>query len=333
MSDLQKPIAVRSQNWSDETGPVVSIACLAYNHEKFIREAIESFLNQKTTFKVEILIHDDASEDRTAEIIKEYAAEWGELFSVVLQTENQYSKGKNPGEFNLRRAKGKYIAFCEGDDYWTDPLKLQKQVEFMENHRDYSVCVGGFSSYIDAENRIDKTYLYSNEDESEGGFTFTLEEMKHTWLTKLLTALVRSDVLRSFDPSVYQHYRDIHLFYHLIKDYKAFYIKEIFGIYRVHPGGINSMKQGVENSRTAHNCYKELYDQNRDDFTRHMCLKSALELFNYNLYHYHEDSSFSKNLHLYREAVQLVRNLTEAKWLFTAFIKASLKEKIKEVIG
>jgi len=329
MTSTEEPIAIRHQKWLDDVKPLVSIGCITYNHEKFVREAIESFLNQKTTFKVEILIHDDASQDRTPEILKDYAQEWPHLFSMILQTENQYSKGLNPEDINLRRAKGKYIALCEGDDYWTDPLKLQKQVNFLESNPDYSVCVGGFRSYIESENRIDETYLYSFEGESEVGFPFTLEEMKQTWLTKLLTALIRSDVLKSFDPSVYQHYRDIHLFYHLIKGYKAYYFKEIFGIYRVHPGGINSMKQGVVNSRAVYNCYKELYEQNRDDFTRHMYLKSTLELFNYNLYHSHENSSFSKNFQLYREAVLLVRNLTEVKWLFTVFVKTSLKEKIK----
>ncbi len=331
--DRKKPIAVRSQNWPEETKPVVSIACLAYNHEKFIREAIESFLNQKTTFKVEILIHDDASDDRTAEIIREYAAEWPDLFSVILQTENQYSKGKKPGELNLRRAKGKYIAICEGDDYWTDPLKLQKQVKFLESHPDYSVCVGGYTSYIEPEKRIGSTHISSIDSGSAEGFTFTLEEMKQTWLTKLLTALIRRDVLESFDPTVYRHYRDIHLFYHLINHHKAYYFKENFGVHRVHPGGVNSMKQGEVNHRAAYNCYRELYEQNRDEFTRYMCLKSTLGFFNYNLFHRYEGNRVKHNLRLYGEAVMLVRNLFEAKWLFTAFIKASFKEKIKEIMS
>jgi glycosyltransferase involved in cell wall biosynthesis len=333
MTSIEGPIAIRHQEWPEDMEPMVSIGCLAYNHDGFIGEAIESFLNQKTTFKVEILIHDDASVDGTAVIIKEYAEEWPQLFSVILQTENQYSRGVQPGALNLQRAKGKYIALCEGDDYWTDPLKLQKQVEFLESHPDYSVCVGGYTSYLETESSTGGIHISSIEDDSAEGFTFTLEEMTQTWLTKLLTALVRRDVLESFNPTVYKHYRDIHFFYHLIRHHKAYYFKESFGVHRVHPGGVNSMKQGVVNHRAAYNCYRELYEQNRDEFTRYMCLKSTLGFFNYNLFHRYEGNGLLKKLRLYGEAVLLVRNLSEAKWLFTAFIKASLKGRIKEIIG
>jgi len=333
MTSIEEPIAVRLQEWPDDAEPVVSIACLAYNHGGFIRDALESFLDQETTFKVEILIHDDASSDDTAEIIREYETEWPQLFSVIYQEENQYSKGNQPGDLNLRRALGKYIALCEGDDYWTDPLKLQKQVGFLEDHPDYSVCVGGYTRFIEPENKIGSTYITSLDDESKEGFTFTLKEMKQTWLTKLLTSVVRRDILESYDATAYQHHRDIHFFYHLIKEHKAYYMRENFGVHRVHPGGINSMKQGVVNSRAAYNCYKELYEHNRDEFTRHMHLKTSLGLFNFNLYNRYEDNSLWNNLRLYGRTVLLVRSLTEAKWLFTAFIKASFKEKIKEIMS
>lgn len=116
-------------------GPVmVSICCIAYNQEPYIRAALEGFVNQKTSFAYEILIHDDASTDRTAEIIKEYAGRYPDLIRPVLQTENQYSRGLTniSGTFNFPRARGRYIAMCEGDDYWTDPCKLQTQVDYME---------------------------------------------------------------------------------------------------------------------------------------------------------------------------------------------------------
>jgi len=332
MTSSKEPIAIRDQTWPDNIQPKVSIGCITYNHEEFIRDTIENFLNQKTTFKVEILIHDDASEDKTAEIIKDYAEEWPHLFSLILQTENQYSKGKQPEVINLRRAKGKYIAFCEGDDYWTDPLKLQKQINFLESHPDYSVCVGGFTTFSEPENRVEEIEILSLDDESGKGFTFSLEEMKRTWLTKLLTSVTRREVLESFDSSVYRYYRDIHLFYHLIKDRKAYYFKENFGVYRVHPGGINSMKQGKVNSIAAYMCYRELYEKNRDDFTRHMYLKSTLVYFNYNLYHWYQGNMISQNIRLYWQAVLLVSNFSEATWLFTAFIKTSWKEKIKDMI-
>lgn len=130
----------------NETGgqlPLVSICCLTYNHEPFIRDALEGFLMQETTFPYEIVIYDDASTDRTQDIIREYTLKYPDLIRPMLQTENQYSKGiTNPsGAFNFPRARGKYIAMCEGDDYWTDPHKLQMQVDFLEKHSGCALCI------------------------------------------------------------------------------------------------------------------------------------------------------------------------------------------------
>ena len=120
----------------------VSITCITYNQHKYISQAIESFLMQKTNFKYEILIHDDASTDGTTEILKEYEKKYPDIIKVVYQTENQYSKGiKIMQTFLYPLCQGKYIAFCEGDDYWTDPNKLQKQYDHMEAHPDCSMCV------------------------------------------------------------------------------------------------------------------------------------------------------------------------------------------------
>lgn len=129
------------QNWPSGTVPVVSICCLAYNHENFIRECLDGFLMQETTFPVEILIHDDASIDNTVNIIREYETKYPQIINPIYQSENQYSKGIKPSiAYNFPRAKGKYIALCEGDDYWIDPLKLQKQVDFLNANSEYSLC-------------------------------------------------------------------------------------------------------------------------------------------------------------------------------------------------
>lgn len=119
-----------------ENAPLVSICCITYNHENYIRECIEGFLIQKTTFAVEIIIHDDASTDGTANIIKEYKKKHPYLIFPIYQKENQYLKkqGSIFARFVFPQACGKYIALCEGDDYWTDPMKLQKQVDFLERN-------------------------------------------------------------------------------------------------------------------------------------------------------------------------------------------------------
>lgn len=119
----------------------VSVICLAYNHEKYIRHTLEGFVNQKTKFKYEVLINDDASTDGTADIIREYESKYPDLIKPVYQTINQYTHGgKIIQRFLYPKAQGKYFAWCEGDDYWCDEYKLQKQFDIMEAHPECSIC-------------------------------------------------------------------------------------------------------------------------------------------------------------------------------------------------
>ena len=120
---------------------MVSIVCNVYNHEKYIRQTLEGFVSQQTTFPFEVLVHDDASTDHSADIIREYEAKYPDIIKPICQTVNQFSQ-KVPinATFQIPRITGKYVATCEGDDYWTDPLKLQKQFDFMEANPEYSLC-------------------------------------------------------------------------------------------------------------------------------------------------------------------------------------------------
>lgn len=126
----------------NENDIMVSICCLVYNHEKYLKKCLDGFVMQKTTFKFEVLIHDDASTDSSADIIREYEKKYPEIIKPIYQTENQYSKGvKISWTYQFPRASGKYIAFCEGDDYWTDEKKLQKQFEALEKNKQSVLCV------------------------------------------------------------------------------------------------------------------------------------------------------------------------------------------------
>lgn len=120
--------------------PVVSICCTAFNQEAFIRETIESFLQQQTSFPFEIILHDDASTDQTKKIILEYKNIFPNIIKVILQEENQYIINGHIPFFNTwNKAKGKYIALCEGDDYWISKNKLQTQVTLMKQYPDINI--------------------------------------------------------------------------------------------------------------------------------------------------------------------------------------------------
>lgn len=136
ISAPRPPTRLRSEaeilaGWNGSVNePLVSIGCITYNHVKHIREAIHGFLCQETDFPFEVLIYDDASPDGTAEIVREYAAQYPRIIQAFCQSENQLSKGVKGGEIVLPKMRGRYIATCEGDDYWFDPRKLQVQADF-----------------------------------------------------------------------------------------------------------------------------------------------------------------------------------------------------------
>lgn len=128
-------------NKREDNEILVSIRCIAFNQEPYIRYALDGFVSQKTNFKFVAIVHDDASTDRTPDIIREYAERYPDIIKPILETENLYSKRDGSLARVMDEAcTGKYIAYCEGDDYWIDPLKLQKQVDFLEAHPDYSMC-------------------------------------------------------------------------------------------------------------------------------------------------------------------------------------------------
>lgn len=128
---------------------MVSICCTAYNHQDFIGDAIEGFLIQKTNFPIEIIIHDDASSDSTPKIIETFRKKYPDIIKPIYQTENQYSKGRKiSADIIWPRASGKYIAVCEGDDFWLDPEKIQKQVDYMERNPECSMCFHGAKAII-----------------------------------------------------------------------------------------------------------------------------------------------------------------------------------------
>lgn len=130
------------QNWDgDINEPVVSIRCTTFNHVNYIEKALDGFLSQKTSYPFEVVVHDDASTDGTTDVIRVYEKKYPQIIKAIYEEENQYSKHDG----SLRRIvnshlRGKYVAWCEGDDYWISHEKLQKQIEYMENNPECTMC-------------------------------------------------------------------------------------------------------------------------------------------------------------------------------------------------
>jgi glycosyltransferase involved in cell wall biosynthesis len=218
---------------------VVSISCITYNHAPFIRECLDGFLMQETNFQFEILIHDDASTDGTKEIIEEYVAKYPDLIFPIYQVENQYSKGVRGmmPKYNFPRARGKYIALCEGDDYWTDPCKLQKQVDFLESHPNFSIVYTDCNVYSEEKNKfieIPKSYPRSD--------FLTVYELAQSHFIFTPTAMFRNDI--HFPYKLFRHPGGDSTIFLLLTAggslVKFLNIKS--AVYRIHQGGIFSLR-------------------------------------------------------------------------------------------
>ncbi|WP_397452444.1 glycosyltransferase family 2 protein [Pseudomonas sp. NA-150] len=230
---------VTSQNATPEQpshAPLLSIVCPTFNQVGFITQTLDSFLAQKTHFPIEILINDDCSTDGTTQIVEHYAQRYPGIIRPFYYPENQYSQGKlcTPGLF--KQARGKYIAFCEGDDYWTDPLKLQIQVDFLESHPDYVI------TYHDA---------MAFDSEGERGIQLkgklradaTSLELQKTRPISTLTTVFRN-VFHELPPELLLAPLNDLCWWSLLGAHgKGKFLAEIKpAMYRVHPGGIFSMR-------------------------------------------------------------------------------------------
>lgn len=173
--------------------PLVSICSITYNHAPYIRQCLDGMLMQQTNFAFEIIINDDCSTDGTTEIIREYAEKYPEIIKPIFHDENQYQKGLRGffHRFVFPKAQGKYIALCEGDDYWTDPLKLQKQVDFLESHPNYSMCYTNIICYNQKQNTYHDWILSESE-------TIKTDDLIRYNRVHTLTTLVRKSLLTEY---------------------------------------------------------------------------------------------------------------------------------------
>lgn len=235
--------------------PLVSISCITYNHAPYIRECLNGFIMQKTNFPFEVLIHDDCSTDGTTEIIKEYVEKYPEIIKPLYEEENQYQQGKPSGSavWNLPRAKGKYVALCEGDDYWTDPLKLQKQVDFLESHPAYGMCYTKVQRYNQKEKKIIEVW---------GGPNETFEDLLLRNTVPTLTTMFRTDLYRIYLQTIHPENKnwnmgDYPIWLFISLNSRVSFMPEITGVYRELPESASHTKL-IDKKYKFNKCYKSI---------------------------------------------------------------------------
>ena len=233
-----------------DSNVLVSVCCITYNHRNFIRRCLDSLINQNTDFRYEIIVHDDASDDGTQDIVREYAERYPDLVIPVLQEENQFSKGFGKMVSNmLSVASGKYFTYCEGDDQWCDPDKLRLQVEALQSHPECALCVHATDTVdingepqdmrlpeINIDHSVISTEEYMRLVLTEGYWTFHLSSF-----------MVSGDLFREYAeymtygyPSKFYFVGDLPLFLYFALKGDLYYIDRVMTTYTVESGGFMS---------------------------------------------------------------------------------------------
>lgn len=257
------------QNSNDSI--LLTIRCLVYNHEPYLRQCLDGFVMQKTNFRFRAVVHDDASTDGSAQIIKEYAEKYPEIIFPIYEEENQFSKGDG----SLRRIinkytmVSKYMAYCEGDDYWTDPNKLQMQVDYLESHPDVVYSCTRFKTYFQNDDRFvlaGNDYFDQEANKNKKNFEFDKVQAfgMSNWMASTLTCVIRTD---AFNVDLLKDIRkryDIHMVYTVLSQGKGVCHNIVSGVYRKNNGGIYSSRDEVGQSLFSYKLYSELYNVTGD---------------------------------------------------------------------
>ena len=312
---------------SNQTDPVlVTIICLVYNHEPYLRQCLDGFVMQKTDFKVEAIVHDDCSSDNSALIIKEYAEKYPDLIKTIFEKENQYPKIGFSGIFNLilPHIKGKYVAFCEGDDYWTDPVKLQKQVNFLETHLEYSSACSRTRLYSQSKGEFLQRDVFCTDHDED---VPAEDIIRKGGLYLASCSLVYKKEVRGNDYPEYCkkcHVGDYPLQIMCAMKGKVRYFNEAMGVYRVdnssswvgkntHMGITENRLKGFVSELNMLECFSKDYPRYKKAFT------DRITMYLFSQIRYAEKADKAK---LYRSATHFFKTVDwKGKLLLWAFSK------------
>ena len=228
-----------------ERTPLVSIRCTVYNHEPYLRQCLDGFVMQQTNFPFEAIVHDDASTDGSTAIIREYAEKYPDIIKPIYETENLYSKHDGSWRRVLDAAihpAAKYVALCEGDDFWTDPYKLQIQVDFLETHPDYSLSVHEYKVWNELNQKFEQHRLEFLKG-INGNLTLTLDDYSTRVLfTRTLSSVFRKSAMWNSKFYQYDVHFDLSLFYALMTQGKCYLFNRVMGVYRIQPNSVTASK-------------------------------------------------------------------------------------------
>ena len=241
--------------------PKISVLMLTYNHAPYLKEAIEGVLMQQTDFDFELIICNDCSPDSSEQVIQPFVDKHPEIISY-------FRHKKNIGfienqRFAFKKAKGKYIAYCEGDDYWTCPNKLQFQYDFLEKNLEFVMTTARNLVLHQDDGKITndgKDLIFENKEVVD----YTQETFFNERPTQTFTYLIRREFLDLKWINIYPNYRDLYYFYHLLAFGKGRAFNKVVGVYRLHEGGVYSSLETEHKIKTSIGIFKNIKKINDD---------------------------------------------------------------------
>ncbi|RZN83115.1 MAG: glycosyltransferase [Winogradskyella sp.] len=273
-----------------ENKPKVSVIVLAYNHAPFIEENLQSIINQNTNFQYEIILGEDESNDGTREICIDYANKYPDLIKLFLRSRDDVIKlhGVPSGRFNfiesLKVCSGDYVAICEGDDYWIDNLKLQKQVDFLDANENYSFSWTRFKSLKNSTGEFVIDFNEKYFKEGEKYINFDYERFQKGWHIGMQTLLFRNDrdiLKNSYD---FKYFKDVHIIALSLKKGKGICLNFVSAIYRLHDGGVHTSISEYNGFKIGYLTHKEIYFDNKtNQYLRRKYLHSYNNFLNANI--------------------------------------------------
>lgn len=302
---------------------------MTYNQENYIEDTLNGFIDQQTTFPTLFIIVDDGSTDQTSAKIQRVFNEcfnvlsqennnYGRVlhghhtlkknchFTVILLNENHYSTKKTKYPYIQPWEEGcKYISFCEGDDFWTDPLKLQKQVDFLEAHPDYNLVCHNWNVLKDGvllPSPVNDLYTKP--------MSFTFATLPWVWITKTLTMMYRQSAVDQSSFTKFKYSRDVHIVYYTLTTGKGYYTPEIMATYRVVDSGIWSKVDQNKKNFITYDLYKDLYQHEINKAVRKRYMNATLAYYNGLAFGKKTWWHIGTNAKLYFEAL---RNISDAK--------------------
>jgi len=263
-----------------KTAPLVSVCMVTYNHRRHIGEAIDSVLMQATDFPFELVIGDDCSSDGTDEICRSYKEQYPDRIKLLLSKERLGMTGNFLR--TLDACSGKYIAHCDGDDFWTAPDKLQRQADFMEAHEDFTLCIHHVNYYYQNEGVTKAVDRPKPLVDGEAGFEFTNSQRIRGIFIADVSCFYRKDKLpQASVMQSYKQFADQHLYYYLNTAGKGFYINDTMATYRVHEGGVWSGMDAEGRLKTVLGWTIEIYEHEKNDDTSYMLAHRLYYLYAY----------------------------------------------------